>query len=176
MVNVKIQSLLDDDDRAGTRYRLLLDASIEHDQDGLTDVVIHDLSATGLLLETKASLPEQSEIAIDLPGAGTAVARIVWSSGTFRGGQFSIPLTETAVKVAHRRSKVIWPAFGHVDGQEARKGNAPDPSVAIAGDAEQRRGDPVVQAERLPTGVSIPIMILVSSLLWTGIIVTVARI
>lgn len=175
MANVKIQSLLDDDDRAGTRYRLLLDASVEHDQDGLTDVVIHDLSATGLLLETKASLPEHSEIAIDLPGAGTAVAKIVWSSGTFRGGQFSTPLTETAVKVAHRRSKVVWPAFGHPGAQEARRENDPDPSPATAGATEQRQDNPVVQAERLPTGVSIPIMVLVSSLLWTGIIATVAR-
>lgn len=175
MANVKIQSLIDEDDRAGVRYRLLLDASIEHDRDGLTDVVIHDLSATGLLLETKASLPEQSEITIDLPGAGTAVARIVWSSGTFRGGQFSAPLTETAVKVAHRQSKVVWPAFGHAGGPQARGEKALDRTVDDVVQVQQPRNDLIVHTDRLPTGVSIPIMILVSSSLWGGIIVAITR-
>ena len=175
MANVKIQSLLDEDDRAGVRYRLLLDASIEHDQDGLTDVVIHDLSATGLLLETKASLPEQSEITIDLPGAGTAVARIVWSSGTFRGGQFSAPLTETAVKVAHRRSKVVWPTFGPADGPQARGEKVLERTAGELEEVEQPRDDLRTQAERLPTGVSIPIMVLISSFLWAGIIMATTR-
>ena len=131
--------------------------------------------ATGLLLETTASLPEQSEITIDLPGAGTAVARIVWSSGTFRGGQFSTPLTQTAVKVAHRQSKVVWPAFGHADGPQARGEEALERTIDDVAQVDQPQDDLLIQADRLPTGVSIPIMVLVSSLLWTGIIVAITR-
>ena len=140
----------------------------------MTDVVIHDLSATGLLLETTAGLHEQSEIAIDLPGAGTAVARIVWSSGTFRGGQFSTPLTQTAVKVAHRQSKVVWPAFGQADGPQAREEKVLERTVE-AGQVERPRDDLIAHTDRLPTGVSIPIIVLVSSFLWGGIIMAIAR-
>jgi hypothetical protein len=59
-------------------------------------VRVHNISATGLLLETAAVLTEGEEIAIDLPLAGLCQARVVWSSDRYFGCRFAEALAQSA--------------------------------------------------------------------------------
>lgn len=74
-------------------------------------VVVHNVSATGLLLECEAGLAVGEALAIDLPQAGLSAARVVWSSGTLHGCQFDAPLTGAALSAAQLRAAV--PDFSH---------------------------------------------------------------
>ena len=67
-------------------------------------VVIHDLSRTGLLLETSADLAAGERIDVELPEAGPAQAKVVWSSGRFFGCKFERPIAPAALSSAILRS------------------------------------------------------------------------
>lgn len=54
-----------------------------------TRVLIHNVSAGGLLIETATALAEGETIAIDLPLAGQTPAEVIWASGTFYGCRFA---------------------------------------------------------------------------------------
>lgn len=51
-------------------------------------VTIHNVSASGLLLETGTVLIQGETISIDLPLAGATHAEVIWTSGTFYGCRF----------------------------------------------------------------------------------------
>jgi transcriptional regulator with XRE-family HTH domain len=82
------------------RRRLLLDAEGKSVSGGAAAVSIHNLSATGLLIECEAKLEEGEAIAIDLPQAGRTLATVVWSSGRLHGCQFARPLGKAALSAA----------------------------------------------------------------------------
>jgi hypothetical protein len=66
--------------------------------------IVHDLSETGLLLETLAELGVGDEIDVNLPRLGTTRARVVWSSGAYLGCEFQGRITPGAVSAALLRS------------------------------------------------------------------------
>ncbi|MDE2405946.1 MAG: helix-turn-helix domain-containing protein [Sphingomonadales bacterium] len=70
---------------------------------GSTDVLIHNVSATGLLLESKAELAAGERIEIDLPHARTTAATVIWSSGALYGCQFDAPITTATLSAAQLR-------------------------------------------------------------------------
>lgn len=57
-------------------------------------VTIHNVSASGLLLETGTALEQGETITIELPLAGATPAEVIWTSGTFYGCRFpaGVPL------------------------------------------------------------------------------------
>lgn len=63
-------------------------------------VVIHDLSVSGLLVETFAAFSVGERIELDLPQSGAAEAVIVWNSGRFYGCKFVQPISTGAVSAA----------------------------------------------------------------------------
>jgi transcriptional regulator with XRE-family HTH domain len=71
-----------------------------------TDVLIHNVSATGLLLESPDQLAAGEKIEIDLPHTGATVATVIWTSGQLFGCQFEGPLTDAALSAAQLRSAV----------------------------------------------------------------------
>lgn len=73
------------------------------------EVVIHDLSTTGLLIETSAELFGGEPIEVDLAEAGSRQATIVWNSGRFFGCQFIEAIPGAAVSSALLRSSCILP-------------------------------------------------------------------
>ena len=83
--------------RGASRRTLHLDISL-----GATGetVTIHDLSTTGVLVETAAGLARFEELAMELPEVGTTRATVVWSSGRFFGCQFHDVLPKSAVSAA----------------------------------------------------------------------------
>jgi transcriptional regulator with XRE-family HTH domain len=71
-----------------------------------TRVLVHNISASGLLLESAASLAAGELIDIDLPHAGPTSARVMWVGGNFCGCQFDAPISAAALSAAQLRSAV----------------------------------------------------------------------
>ena len=70
-----------------------------------SDVFIHNLSSTGLLLESASQLAVGDEILVELPEASASNAKVVWASGRFYGCAFDRPLSAAAVSAAPLRSE-----------------------------------------------------------------------
>jgi transcriptional regulator with XRE-family HTH domain len=68
-----------------------------------TNVLVHNVSATGLLLESQVSLVKGDRIEIELPHAGATWSKIIWSSGAFYGCQFDTPISAAALSAAQLR-------------------------------------------------------------------------
>lgn len=81
------------------RRKLLLEAQ-GSTAAGPATVLVHNVSATGLLLESGASLTAGERIEIDLPEAGVASARVVWTSGRLAGCQFDAPISSASHSAA----------------------------------------------------------------------------
>jgi len=93
-------------------------------------VTIHDISNTGLLLETKVRLVEGQRLDVDLPEIGFTQAEVVWSSERFFGCRFDTPVSKAAVSAALLRNPVpssdplseerAWESLGReLEGAEA---------------------------------------------------------
>lgn len=78
------------------------------------EVLVHNISATGLLLEGKATLAPGDAIEIGLPHAGATRARVIWASGTLYGCQFDAPISPATLSAAQLRAVVG--ADGGADG------------------------------------------------------------
>ena len=90
--------------RSAARRTLRLQALGTTSSEPDADVVIHDLSRTGLLIETSAGLAAGERIDVDLPEAGPTEAKVVWSSGRFFGCRFKRPIPPAALSSAILRS------------------------------------------------------------------------
>jgi transcriptional regulator with XRE-family HTH domain len=64
------------------------------------NVTIHNISATGLLLETGLDLATGEQLALDLPEAGSVEATIMWRSEQLYGCAFAAPLGAAALAAA----------------------------------------------------------------------------
>ena len=87
--------------RGSSRLKLSLDSSLAGSG---VDVVIHDLSADGMLVETSASLRRGARLEVELPEAGATVAKVVWNSGDYFGCQFDKPIPKAALSAALLRN------------------------------------------------------------------------
>ena len=70
------------------------------------EVVIHDLSPTGLLIETPQELCGGETLFVDLPERGPTAASVVWSSGRYHGCAFESSIPAATVSAALLRSPV----------------------------------------------------------------------
>ena len=86
--------------RSAARRKLRLGTSATGANRLVSDILVHDLSSEGLLLESRAALRIGESLAIDLPNAGSCTATVVWSSSKFYGCRFAKPLPAAAVSAA----------------------------------------------------------------------------
>lgn len=86
--------------RGAARRRLQLETAGATEVTANIRVVIHDLSVSGLLLETFAQFSVGERIEVQLPEAGPAEALIVWNSGRYFGCRFAQPISTAAVSAA----------------------------------------------------------------------------
>jgi transcriptional regulator with XRE-family HTH domain len=86
--------------RAGMRRALRLEACgmLPGGQDA--NVTVHNISVTGLLLETGVDLASGEALSLALPEAGIVEAAIIWRSGQLYGCAFSAPLSLAALAAA----------------------------------------------------------------------------
>ena len=87
--------------RASSRLKLSLGAVLPSTGD---EVVIHDLSSTGMLIQTNAALKASEKLEVELPEIGATAARIVWNSGDYYGCQFEKPVPKAALSAALLRN------------------------------------------------------------------------
>ena len=92
--------------RAAQRRQLKLVATLSETGD---EAVIHDLSATGILVETTADLATFEQLQLDLPEAGPVVATVMWNSGQYYGCEFHRPIPQAAISAAQLRSPFEQP-------------------------------------------------------------------
>ena len=86
--------------RGSARRALRLDIPSEVPPAGEVAVTIHDLSLTGVLIETLAPLNEGATFQIELPEAGSVEATVVWASGALFGCRFNRPISPAALSSA----------------------------------------------------------------------------
>jgi hypothetical protein len=95
-----------DNRRYAPRRALRLGATLS---DSGVEVLIHDLSPTGLLIETGQSLTQGETLFVDLPERGPTAASVAWSSGRFYGCAFELSIPAAAVSAALLRSPALKP-------------------------------------------------------------------
>ena len=88
------------DGRSQARRKLRLLTEARSARGGAVDVLILDISTTGLLVQADLPLEQDETIEIELPGTGLHVARIVWSGDRFFGCAFEAPIPPAAVSAA----------------------------------------------------------------------------
>lgn len=98
------------EDRAGerrdARRTLRLEARGELSGGEATNVLVHNVSTTGLLIESNIQLEVGERLSVDLPEAGLTAARVVWSSGRLLGCQFDASVRSAVLSAAQLRSAV----------------------------------------------------------------------
>lgn len=92
------------DARGDPRIRLSLDTVGVAANGDVTAVMIHDLSRTGLLIETRSPLVLGQPIWVALPEAGEVAATIVWNSGRLFGCRFDAALSEASLSAARLKN------------------------------------------------------------------------
>lgn len=85
------------------RRALRLEALGATAADEAAQVLIHNISSAGLLLETDAALAVDEGLEVDLPLAGVTAARVVWSSERLFGCAFDAPLSPAVLSAAQLR-------------------------------------------------------------------------
>lgn len=90
--------------RSAARRKLRLQAEGASPSAGDSQVLIHDISEEGLLIESAVPLADGEVLEVVLPEAGTAQAKVSWTSGHFFGCKFIDPISTAAVSAALLRS------------------------------------------------------------------------
>jgi hypothetical protein len=137
--------------RAAPRRKLSLGAVLPETGD---KAVIHDLSTTGLLIETKADLATFEQLHLDLPETGAVVATVLWNSGHYFGCEFHESIPHAAVSAALLRSPF-------------------DQSAQIETD-QSDDDESQVEDDRYPLGLRLRLILGASLALWALILLAIA--
>ena len=71
------------------------------------EALVHNISATGMLVESEAALDVGEEIEVNLPHSGKTAARVIWTSARLAGCQFDMPISPATLSAAQLRSVVV---------------------------------------------------------------------
>ncbi|MFN6935396.1 MAG: helix-turn-helix domain-containing protein [Tsuneonella sp.] len=96
----------DTSDQRGAIRRTLRLGVIGRFAEGQSTATIHNISATGMLVESDATLVEGETIAVDLPQTGERIASVVWVDAPMYGCRFDEPLSTAALSAAQLRGAV----------------------------------------------------------------------
>jgi hypothetical protein len=165
-IEARLQINTEAEQRGWPRRKLYLGSNL---QAGGEPVTIHDLSSTGLLIETEAGLAPFDSIGIELPEVGLAQALVVWSGGHFHGCQFKERVSQAAISAALLRSLPARP----VEAARPQQFVQAQPDVASALDVETIEEDHIaLDDERASPSVRLRVILGSAVLLWTLIIWT----
>ena len=104
-----IHAMIEKQQAAGTArgaLRMQLRFGVPGSADGIPDmvVIIHNMSATGMLIETASDLAIDQRIIVALPEAPDCAATIVWRSERLAGCRFDHPLSRAMLSAAKLRN------------------------------------------------------------------------
>ena len=140
------------DRRQDSRRKLsLLARGAQHDGTGIA-VRIHNISGTGLLLESDVKLAAGDRIEIELPHAGDITAVVIWASGRHFGCQFEGPVSPATLSAVELKSAIDPPAGAEAPADPDVEGGLDEAPTPGAAD-EEARGDRL-QRLRVRAGLS----------------------
>jgi len=121
-----IHAMIEKQQVAGTArgaLRMQLRFGVPGSADGIPDmvVIIHNMSATGMLIETASDLAIDQRIIVALPEAPDCAATVVWRSERLAGCRFDRPLSRAVLGAAKLRNPLppdFDPAAATVDPAE----------------------------------------------------------
>ena len=90
--------------RVSDRRVLRLQAQIATPEGG-GGIQVHNLSKTGMLVETEGSVVVGESIEVELPGGTSRRAEVVWADDTLFGCHFADPLTTAMLSAALLRAE-----------------------------------------------------------------------
>ncbi len=73
---------------------------------GEIEGLVHNISATGMLVESGAPLEVGEVIEVNLPHSGKTATKIIWTSGRLAGCQFEMPISSATLSAAQLRGVV----------------------------------------------------------------------
>lgn len=94
------------DQRRAKRHKLRLLVPGSVPSEGALEVLIHDLSPTGILIESSTEVSHGETIDLIIPEVGSTPARVVWISGRYLGCEFKTPISSAAVSAALLRAPI----------------------------------------------------------------------
>ena len=71
------------------------------------EALVHNISATGMLVESKVPLAIGEIVEVNLPHSGKTATRVIWTSGGIAGCQFEMPISPATLSAAQLRSVVV---------------------------------------------------------------------
>lgn len=137
------------DRRRSRRRALKLSAAFAGSSE---EVTIHDLSATGILIETTAELHKLDLVELELLEAGTTLAIAAWHSGKYVGCEFADRIPSAAISAALLR-------------------NPPEP-VGDVPQPEECGPDEGADENKLSLTVRLRVIVVMSLVFWTAIAAT----
>lgn len=113
-------------ERSGARKKLKLLTAATTARGGTANVLVLDISTSGILVQSDAPLEVGEAIEVQLPGTGARQAQVVWSGGNFFGCSFDRPISSATVSAALLRSEPGAPEApaSSVDAVRSSKGFA----------------------------------------------------
>ncbi len=82
------------------------------------EALVHNISATGMLVESTAPLEIGEVIEVNLPHSGKTATKVIWTSGGLAGCQFEMPISPATLSAAQLRS-VVGPDAHALEDQPA---------------------------------------------------------
>jgi DNA-binding XRE family transcriptional regulator len=70
------------------------------------EALVHNISATGMLVESTVPLEVGEIVEVNLPHSGKTATRVIWTSGGIAGCQFEMPISPATLSAAQLRSVV----------------------------------------------------------------------
>ncbi len=64
------------------------------------EAFVHNISATGMLVESRAPLEIGEVIEVNLPHSGKTATKVIWTSGGLAGCQFEMPISPATLSAA----------------------------------------------------------------------------
>ncbi len=116
--------------RKRDRRDVRLGATIRDSDARPLDAVVHDLSATGFLVQSSDALRIGSVVRIGLSGIGSSAARVLWKRDGLCGCAFIEPISEADIETALHARTVTEVDFSA--GSMPAAAPAPAPSRKIA--------------------------------------------
>lgn len=90
--------------RDSERIELMIEADGLVGSDKCVKVVLHNISTSGVLIETGQPLQLAQTIHVDVPEAGQVAAAVIWSSDQLYGCRFVKPLSRAALSAVKLRN------------------------------------------------------------------------
>ena len=70
------------------------------------EALVHNISATGMLVESTVPLEVGEMVEVNLPHSGKTATRVIWTSDGIAGCQFEMPISPATLSAAQLRSVV----------------------------------------------------------------------